>query len=97
MAAQNLSIFRLLTLMFACVSPIFAQSDRGGITGRVTDQAGAVIANAKVTAVNVETNEIREARTNDEGNYTIPQLQAVTYTIKLRLRDSRRLRWRTSK
>lgn len=83
MNAQNFIMVGLLALMLACASPILAQSDRGGITGRVTDQAGAVIGNAKVTALNVETNEVREARTNDEGNYTIPQLPAVTYTIKV--------------
>src|SRR4026207_395188 len=66
-----------------CFSSMFAQSDRGGITGRVTDQAGAVIADAKVTVVSVEPNETRETRTNAEGNYTIPQLQAVIYTVKV--------------
>ena len=66
-----------------CFSPVSAQSDRGGITGRVTDQAGAVVPDAKVTAVNVETGETREARTNSEGNYTIPQLPAVGFTLKV--------------
>ena len=49
----------------------------------MTDQTGAVVADAKVTALNVETGETREARTNGEGNYTIPQLPAVGYTIKV--------------
>ncbi|HEX6729855.1 MAG TPA: TonB-dependent receptor, partial [Pyrinomonadaceae bacterium] len=83
MRARNFIMVGLLALMLACVSPIFAQSDRGGITGRVTDQTGAVIPDAKVTAVNAETNEARETTTNNEGNYTIPQLQAVIYTIKV--------------
>ena len=83
MKASNLTIAGLLVLMFVCVSPVFAQSDRGGITGRVTDQTGAVVADAKVTAMNVETGETREARTNGEGNYTIPQLPAVIYTVKV--------------
>ena len=68
---RALNLTAVLVLIFVCVSPAFAQSDRGGITGRVTDQAGAVITDAKVTAVNAETNETREARTNAEGNYTI--------------------------
>ena len=83
MKISNLSIAGLLVLMFVAVSPVFAQSDRGGITGRVTDQTGAVVAEAKVTALNVETGETREARTNGEGNYTIPQLAAVVYRIKV--------------
>src|SRR5688572_25409149 len=72
----------VLGLFLLCVSPVLAQSDRGSITGRVKDQAGAVVPNAKVTATNVQTNEAREATTNDEGNFTIPQLPASIYTIK---------------
>src|SRR5215203_5193418 len=83
MRANTLTMTGLLLFMLACISPVFAQSDRGGITGRVTDQTGAVIADAKVTVLNLETNETREARTTGEGNYTIPQLQAVTYTVKV--------------
>src|SRR4026208_296168 len=83
MRASNLAVAGFLVLMLVGLSPVFAQSDRGGITGRVTDQAGAVVADAKVTALNVETGETREARTNGEGNYTIPQLPAVGYTIKV--------------
>src|ERR1051326_3941983 len=83
MRVSNLTVVGLLVLMFVGVSPVFAQSDRGGITGRVTDQAGAVVADAKVTVVNAETGETREARTNGEGNFTIPQLAAVTYTVKV--------------
>ena len=83
MRVSNFTIAVLLVLAFIGVSPVFAQSDRGGITGRVTDQAGAVVADAKVTARNAETGESREARTNGEGNYTIPQLPAVIYTIKV--------------
>jgi len=97
MRASNLAVARLLVLLLVCVSPVFAQSDRGGITGRVTDQTGAVVADAKVTAVNVETGETREGRTNGEGNYTIPQLQAVTYTIKVKRPASRQLQLKVSK
>src|SRR5688572_32615653 len=72
----------VLGLFLLCVSPVLAQSDRGSITGRVKDQVGAVVLNAKVTATSVHTNEAREATTNDEGNFTIPQLSASIYTIK---------------
>src|SRR5689334_3283174 len=82
MRALNLPITALLVLVIVSAS-VFAQSDRGGITGRLTDQAGAVVPDAKVTALNVQTGESRERRTNGEGNYTIPQLPAVVYTIKV--------------
>jgi hypothetical protein len=83
MRASNLPLALLLVLMLVSASPVFAQSDRGGLTGRVTDPTGAVVADAKVTALNVQTGETRETRTNGEGNYTIPQLPAVVYSIKV--------------
>src|ERR1041385_8824741 len=83
MRAPNLAVAGLLVLVCVCVSPVFAQSDRGAITGRVTDQAGAVVPDAKVTGLNVETGEAREGRTNGEGNYTIPQTCALPIPIKV--------------
>src|SRR5678815_3117235 len=83
MKVSKLTIAGLLVLLFVGFSSVFAQSDRGGITGRVTDQSNAVVADAKVTVLNVETGETRETRTNGEGNYTVPQLPAVIYTIKV--------------
>jgi hypothetical protein len=76
MRVSKSTIARLFVLIFICVSPAIAQSDRGGITGRVTDATGAVVAGAKVSVLNVQTGETRESRTNDDGNYTIPQLSA---------------------
>jgi hypothetical protein len=59
----------------------FAQSDNTQISGFVKDQAGAVIAGAKVTAKN-ETNGLeRSATTNGEGYYVITQLPSGRYTI----------------
>ena len=43
MKARNLTMVGLLTFVLACVSPMLAQSDRGAITGRVTDPNGAVV------------------------------------------------------
>ena len=82
MKTRHLSIPAVLMFLLACVVPIAAQSDRGAITGKVKDPTGAVVGNAKVTALNVETNEAREVTTNDEGSFTIPQLQAAMYTLK---------------
>ena len=83
MRVRKLTIAWSFVLIFICVSPALAQSDRGGLTGRVVDSNGAVVAGAKVIVLNVATGETREARTSDEGNYTIPQLPAVVYTLKI--------------
>jgi hypothetical protein len=59
----------------------FAQSDRGTITGTVSDPAGAVIPNAAVEARNVETGALYPAAGSSTGNYTIAQLPAGNYSL----------------
>src|ERR1051325_7690376 len=59
-----------------------AQSNKGTITGTITDPNGAVVKDAKVTATNVATGESREGTTNDEGTYTIPALDPGAYKVE---------------
>src|SRR3954467_3462493 len=59
----------------------FAQSDRGTITGTVSDPAGAVIANAAIEAKNTDTGLVYPAATSGTGNYTISQLPVGKYNI----------------
>ncbi|HVF51726.1 MAG TPA: carboxypeptidase-like regulatory domain-containing protein [Pyrinomonadaceae bacterium] len=72
-------------LMFAlmCATTAFGQSDRGTITGTVTDPSGAVVGGAKVTATNLETNEVRETVTSEDGNYTLPEVKAGPYRVSV--------------
>ena len=53
---------------------IFAQTDRGTITGTIADPAGAVVAGAKIEAKNVATGAVYEVASTDTGNYTLAQL-----------------------
>ncbi len=70
-----------LTLLF---SPfVSGQSDRGVITGGVTDKDGALIAGATVTATNAATNIASTAVTTSGGRYTIPALPVGTYKIRV--------------
>lgn len=66
---------------FMWASPAFSQSDRGAITGTVSDPSGAVVLNARVTATNLDTGEVRETTTNEQGNYTLPELPADPYRL----------------
>jgi hypothetical protein len=59
----------------------FAQSDRGTITGTVSDPAGAVVANAPIQAKNVDTGVVYEGATSATGNYTLVQLPAGNYEV----------------
>jgi hypothetical protein len=60
-----------------------AQTTNGSISGRVTDPSHAVIAEAKVAAVNVGTNFHYEAATNGAGEYTLANLPPGTYQIEV--------------
>jgi len=51
------------------------------LTGRITDQSGAVIAGVKVEATNVQTNIAFAGETNSDGLYTIPDLPPGTYLV----------------
>jgi hypothetical protein len=81
MKFHRLTFATLLILFFGLGASALAQSDRGSINGRVVDPSGAVVPDAKVTVTNIETNTTAEAKTNDEGNFTFPQLQAAPYRL----------------
>jgi hypothetical protein len=52
------------------------------ITGRVTDQNGAVIPGATVTAILIKTRLERTAVTDGDGRYKLIQLEPGTYSVK---------------
>jgi hypothetical protein len=60
---------------------MFAQSDRGTITGTISDPAGAVVANAQIEARNLETDAVYPAASTTTGNYTLSQLPVGTYEL----------------
>ena len=60
-----------------------AQSISGRITGTITDQAGAVIANAAVTVTNEGTGTQRRATADENGLYVAPELPVGFYTLKV--------------
>src|SRR5690349_16015610 len=62
--------------------PLFAQSDRGTITGTVLDPANAVVPLAVVTARNLDTGATYETTATETGNYTIPSLVAGSYEVE---------------
>src|SRR5688500_20332650 len=64
-------------------SPAQAQSDRGAITGRVSDQQNAIVVGAVVVARNPETGTEYRAVTTRTGDYTIGSLPARTYDLTI--------------
>ena len=69
----------ICTGLLACA--LFAQSDRGTITGAITDPAGAVIPTAAIQARNTDTGVVYQTETTATGNYTVSQVPAGPYEI----------------
>ena len=71
----------LLAVLAILIGPASAQVTTGTIVGVVEDSTGAIIINAKVTAVHQGTGESREVRTNDRGEFNFPFLHIGEYTL----------------
>jgi len=72
------SIFALCALLTAGA---LGQETTADIRGRVLDQNGAAVPNASVTARNTGTGQTRAAQTNEDGEYSITNLQPGRYDI----------------
>ncbi len=73
--------FSLLLFLSASVAP--AQTNTGQVSGNVTDQQGASLADATVTATRVATGERRTATTSSDGNYTFTNLGLGIYRVSV--------------
>ena len=74
----------LLPILFfsLLVSGLWAQTDRGAISGTITDPAGAVVAAATVTITNPATGIKIVNKTSNAGVYTFPQVSAAVYDLE---------------
>src|ERR1035438_1142848 len=61
----------------------FAQSDRGTITGTVTDPSSAAIVGAKVEVKNQDTGNTFDAITTQTGSFTIPSVPSGKYNVAI--------------
>ena len=71
----------LLTWLLLCSVLTWAQTGLGTLTGTVTDQTGAVMADVTVQATQVATGTVTSGATSATGNYNINQLRPGDYTI----------------
>jgi len=62
-----------------------AQTGAASMTGLITDESGANVPGATVTATNQATNVDYTATSNEAGNYTIASLPLGTYVVKAEL------------
>jgi hypothetical protein len=80
---RKLSVRHCLSVLVVMLSVGLAQAQTldGTLRGEVTDPTGAVIAGARVTALNVGTNVSVETTTTGSGTYNIPNLLPGIYTV----------------
>src|SRR5262249_38699945 len=66
-------------------SPLWAQFDRGQISGFVKDPSGLAVPGATVTVLNEATSISRSAITESNGFYVVPGLDVGYYTVTIEL------------
>src|SRR3954449_13006279 len=75
-----------ILLLFVVTSetpPLCAQAvSNATVTGRVTDEQGAVIPDARIQIAGVNTGVVYSAVTNADGIYTVPGLPIGAYTLQ---------------
>jgi len=80
--SRALSVF-CLVLLTSWNLTAFAQST-GTVHGTVTDQQGATVVGAKVTARNIATGIERTTESDNAGGYSLPSLPIGTYRIEVK-------------
>ena len=74
-----------ICLFVIAASFSYGQSDRGTITGTISDPTNAVIPGVSVVATNAETGAKYETISTETGNFTLPQLPPGTYQLSAEL------------
>jgi len=78
----SLPVLASAAISLLLISPYSsAQTDQGSITGVVQDSTGAVIANAQVTATNIDTGLALGTRSNNSGVFVFSPLKIGNYTV----------------
>jgi len=75
-AAKAFAFFLLFT------GVVYAQTFTGGISGTVKDPSGAVVPRARLALTNLDTNEKREAESNESGFYSFSALPPGRYRLE---------------
>jgi hypothetical protein len=73
-----------LAVIFACASPMWAQSaTTGALTGTITDPSNGVVVAAIITANNKATGQERTTTTDSSGVYKFSLLPPGEYSVKI--------------
>ncbi len=72
-----------VTILLLTAAGLWAQGDRGLITGIVKDASGAAVPRARVTAIHLDTKTNYQTTTTDSGDFTVPSLPVGKYQVKV--------------
>jgi hypothetical protein len=78
-------------LLLSTSVPLFAQQGTAEISGKVTDEQGAILPGATVLVTNEATGVFRETTSSAEGTYFVSQLMPGRYKVKASLDGFRTL------
>jgi len=77
------SVVALLLTIWSIHPLALAQSDRGSVTGKVTDNTGAVLPGATITLTNEATGVNQTATANPSGDYVFQLLNPGSYKLSV--------------
>ena len=86
---KRLTIFAIISILLV-PGMLLAQDLTGVISGTVTDQQGALIPGAQVTATHLGTNTVYKATTRTLGKFTIPSVRLGLYNVAVESTGFRR-------
>ncbi len=83
-SVTRFTLFLTLLTALGTAHSMFAQgTDLGTIRGTVKDASGAVIANAKVTVTDLDTNAARQTNANAAGDFEVFALKSGRYKVSV--------------
>jgi hypothetical protein len=83
--------FLFLGVLIACANgPVWAQDATGRIVGNITDNAGSLIAGAKVTVTNEATHVSAVGTTGKDGFFQVLSLPIGTYAVTIEMTGFRK-------
>src|SRR6201996_2491959 len=72
----------MLIVLLAPLQLLHAQYDNGSLVGTIRDASGATIPKADVTITNSATGVSYSVKTDEAGNYDLPELRVGIYSVK---------------
>jgi hypothetical protein len=72
---------KVLLAVMCAASPLLAQTDKGSLTGTVTDSSGGRIPSVDLAILSSATGIVQHVQTNGEGVFTVSSLTNGTYDV----------------